>query len=141
MFDTAFESIRKATESTMQVQQEMFKQLLGAWPGFPPSQPAVPEQVLKFQKKWAEVMTELIKKQSESFEAQFKVGLANIDEAFRLGKVKDTEELRAKTIELWQKTFDCMRRSSEAQTRDFQAAATRLAEVMMKGAAGCWAAS
>ena len=141
MFDTAFESMRKATESTFQIQQEAFKQLAGAWPGFPPSQPAPIEQVLRFQRKWAEVMCDLVKKQSESFEAQFKAGLANIEEAFRLGTVKDPEELRARTMELWQKTFDCLRRSYEAQQRDFQTAATRWTELMMKAAAGCWAAT
>ena len=141
MLDTAFDSMRKATGCTIQVQQEMFKTLAGTWPGFPASRPAGTAQVLKFQQRWAEVMSDLIKKQSESFETQFIAGLANIEEAFRLGTVKDPEELRVRTVALWQKTFDTLRRSYEAQMRAVQTAATRWTELVMKWAAGCWAAS
>jgi hypothetical protein len=141
MSDTAFECMRKAGESTFRMQQDMFKQLVGAWPGVPPSRPATAEQILRFQRKWAEIMCDLARNQTECFEAQFKAGLINIEEAFRLGTVKDPEELRARTVGLWQKTFDCLRRSYEAQLRNFQTAATRWAEVTMKAAAGYWAAS
>ena len=133
MFDLVLESMRKATESTIQMQQEMFRKWTGMWPGFPSFQPAGPEQVLQFQKKWAEVMEELARKQRETLEAQFKTGLKNIEDSFRLAQAKDFEELRTKSIELWQKTFDCLRQSYEAQVRDFQTAVTRMAELMMRG--------
>src|SRR5262249_54300419 len=113
MFDPVFESLRKATETTVQMQQEMFKKFASLWPGVPGSQPAWTEQMQKFQKKWNEVFEETLKKQRDALETQFRAGLRNIEEAFRLAEAKDFEELRTKTLELWQKTFDALKKTYE----------------------------
>ena len=134
MFDQAFDSLRKATESSIALQQEMFRKWMGLWPGIPVSTFQFSE-LQKFQKKWVDVVGELAKKKNESLEAQFKAGLQNIEEAFRLAEVKDPEVLRAKTVELWQKTFDYLRQTSETQLRDFQYAVSKWAELMTKGVA------
>jgi hypothetical protein len=133
MFDVAFDSLRKATDATLQMQQEVFKKFAGFWPNVAPSPAAWGEQVQKFPRKWAETVAEIVKKQNEMMETQFKAGLRNIEEAFRLAKVKDPEELRAKTIELWEKTFECLRQAFEAQTREFQAAVSRWNELVTRG--------
>src|SRR5437868_315334 len=122
MFEQVFENLRTATEANMQMQQELMKKWVALWPGMPPAANGGADQVVKAQKKWVEFVAELVKKQREVLETQFSSGMKNIEEAFRLGEVKDPEELRAKTIELWQKTFEWMRQSYEAQMRDFQAA-------------------
>jgi hypothetical protein len=134
MFDQVFESLRKATESSVAMQQELFKKWIGMWPGVPASVFPFGEPH-KFQKKWVELVSELLKKQNESLEVQFKAGLRNIEEAFHLAEAKDPEELRTKTIELWQKTFDCLRQASEAQLRNCQDAIAKWAELMTKGVA------
>jgi hypothetical protein len=134
MFDQVFESLRKATESSVAMQQELFKKWIGMWPGVPASASPLWEPQ-KFQKKWVEIVGELVKKRNDSLEAQFKAGLRNIEEAFRLAEAKDPEELRTKTIELWQKTFDCLRQASEAQLHDFQNAVTKWVELITKGVA------
>jgi hypothetical protein len=134
MFEQVFESLRTATESSVAMQQELFKKWIALWPGVPAS--AFPfGEPQKFQKKWMEIVGELLKKRNETLEAQFKAGLRNIEEAFHLAEVKDPEELRAKTIELWQKTFECLRQASEAQLRDFQHAVGKWSELMTKGVA------
>src|SRR4051794_34096065 len=119
MFEQVFDLMRKATDSTIQLQREMFQRWTSLWPGMPGSQPVWSEQVQQFQKRWAETVSELVKKQTETLEAQFKMGLKNIEDAFRLTEVKDVEELRARTIELWQRSFDCLRQGYETQVRDF----------------------
>ena len=134
MFDAVFESLRKASDVTMQMQQEMFKKWANLWPGTA-APPTWGEQAQKVPRKWAEILAETAKKQNEALEAQFKVGLRNIEEAFQLSQVKDPEELRTKTQELWQKSFECLRQTFEAQVREFQAAMTRWTELMTKGAA------
>jgi hypothetical protein len=135
MFEQVLENFRKATESTVQVQQEMFRKWTSLWPGVPPSPPAWSEQVQKFQKKWSETVAELLKKQRESLEAQFSAGLKNIEETFHLTEVKDPEEFRAKMLELWRKSFDYIRLTSEAQLRDFQAAVEKWTELVTKNGA------
>src|SRR5260370_42205881 len=134
MFDAVFESLRKATDATMHMQQEMFKKWAGFWPG--PVAPGVfGEQAQKFPKKWAEIVGDIVKKQNELLETQFKAGLRNIEEAFRLAQAKDPEELRARTVELWQKSFECLRQAVEAQTRQLQAAVTKWTEMVTKATA------
>lgn len=64
------------------------------------------------------------RKQRDSLEEQFKIGMQNIEGTFQLGQAKDIEELRRKSIELWQSSFDNLRRMYENQVRDFQAAMT-----------------
>ena len=108
------------------------------WPGVPgiPTIPAVgAEPFIKFQKKWTEFVGEIVKKQRETLEAQFSAGLKNIEEAFKLADVKNPEELRTKTIELWQKVFETLHQSFEAQVRDMQTIAGRWTELASKGAA------
>jgi len=134
MFDPVFDSLRKVSESVIATQQEMFKKWISLWPGAAAMQP-ISGDVAKFQKKWGEVAGELLTKQRKALEDQFSVGLRNIEEAFHLPDAKDAEELRAKTIELWRKTFDCLKQTYESQSRDFQAAVAKWTDLMMKGAA------
>jgi hypothetical protein len=135
MFDQVFECMRKATETTLQMQQEMLQKWVSLWPTVPPSKLAWGEQAQKLQKKWAEFYEDALKKQRETLETQLKAGLKNIEEAFRIAEAKDAEELRAKTIELWEKVFDSLRQAYEAQARDFQAAVCRWTDLVTKGAA------
>ena len=136
MFEQVYDSLRTATESSIHMQQEMFKTWIGMWPGVPAMGNGGGEpfkKYQKFQQKWAEFVADMVKKQREVMEAQFSAGLKNIEEAFRLGEIKDPEEVRAKTIELWQKAVEFMRQMYEAQMRDFQAAVMKWTEMVTKG--------
>ena len=135
MFEQAMSNLKEATEGSIQLQQDMFKKWVGVWSGMPTTPSTCGEKSLKAQKKWAEFVAELIKKHRETLETQFSAGLKNIEEAFRLAENQKPEELRAKTIELWQKSIDCMRQTYEAQMRDFQAAVMQWTELVVKGAA------
>lgn len=128
MFDQVIDNMRKATEATVQMQQEMYKKWFALWPvsGSPPAW----EQAQQFQKQWAEAFTEVVKRQHETTEIQFKAGLQNIEKAFKLGEIKNPEELRAKTIELWKQCFESLRQASETQMRGFQAAGEKWFELM-----------
>jgi hypothetical protein len=135
MFEQVFESLRKATESSIHMQQDLFKKWASLWTGVPTSPIPGGEPASKFQKQWAETVGELVKKQRETLETQFSAGLRNIEEAFHLPEAKDPEELRAKSIELWQKSFECLRHLAEAQASDFQSAVVKWTELVGKGAA------
>jgi hypothetical protein len=80
-----------------------------------------------------EVGGELLSKQNEWLEAQFKAGLRTIEEAFHLAEAKDPEELRTRTFQLWQKTFDSLCQASEAQIRGLHGAVGKWTELMNKG--------
>jgi len=129
MLEAVFDTLRKATDSTMQMQQEFFKKCIGVAPAALPVAPPLGDPT-KFPKKWAEIAAELFHKQRESMEAQFSTGLRNIEEAFRLAEAKDPEELRARTIELWRKTFELLRQTYEARAHEFQEAVAKWPELL-----------
>ncbi len=135
MFEMVFDSLKRATEMSLQMQQDAFKKWAGIWPAAPTGPVVIPQQAQAFQKKWAEFFEEALKKQREAIETQFKIGLKNIEEAFKLAQCKDPVEMRAKTIELWQKVFETLHQSYEAQVRDLQSLASRWTEMVSKGGA------
>lgn len=134
MFDEVFENLRKATDETVKLQQEMFKKWVSLWPGFPLPGGGT-EQAQELHKKWAEAANEVLRRQREVMQGQFDVGLQNIEKAFQLCEAKTGEELRTKTVELWQKCFHSLRQAFEIQMREYQAAMKKLAELTTKNAA------
>jgi hypothetical protein len=135
MFEKVYENLRAATEANIHMQQELFEKWMAVWTGGSALPFGKTDQFPKVQKKFGEFVAEIIKKQHETWTAQFNAGLKNIEEAFHLPAAKDPEELRAKTIELWQKSFNCLRQTYEAQVRDFQATVAKWMELMTKSAA------
>ncbi len=135
MFNVVFDSLKRATEMSLQTQQEAFKKWAGISPGAPVGPIVIPQQAQAFRQKWAEFFGEALKKQREVIEVQFKAGLKNIEEAFKLAECKEPAELRAKTLELWQKVFEALHQASEAQVRDLQSLAARWTELVTKGTA------
>ena len=153
MFDMILENYRKATESTMKVQQDMLRNWTMQWPqmfgsqsfGLPftggTSNSAMPgaawlEQFSEAQKKWAETVTEMLNKHRESLDAQYKAGIRTIEDAFRVAEAKDPQQFRRLTEELWKHSFDCLKSVTESQMQDVQAAMQKWYEVASKAASG-----
>ena len=153
MFDMILENYRKATESTLKLQQDMLRNWTMQWPqtfgaqmfGLPtvtgpaPSS-AMPgsawlEQMSSAQKKWAETVTDMLNKHRESLDAQYKAGIRTIEEAFKVGEARDPQQFRRLTEELWRQSFDCLKTVAESQMRDVQAAMQKWYEVASKTAA------
>jgi hypothetical protein len=132
MFNQVFENFRKATEATVQLQQEMFKTWINLWPGVPMPSASWEEQVEKFQKKWGALLSDMVKRQREVTATHFNAGLQNIEKAFQLGEAKTPEELRAKSIELWKKCFDDLQHVYETQLLGFETAMERWVEMTTK---------
>ena len=142
MFDEVLNNFRKATDSTIQIQQEMFRQWLQQWSSLPgvPTPGSVlakgwADQIQAFQKKWSETVTDMLNKHRETLDAQYRAGIRTIEDAFKVAEAKDPEQFRKLTEELWRHSFDCLKNTVESQLRDFQAAAEKGLEVMSKAAA------
>jgi len=133
MFDAVFENLRKATDMTIRTQRDLFKKWVDLWEGGPVFQPIVGEKAQKAQKQWAETVSETLKRQREALEVQFNAGLKSLEAAFGVAGAKDVEEVRAKTVELWEKSFDCLRKAFEAQASEFQTAIARWNELAATG--------
>src|SRR5438105_3078270 len=90
MIEQVLDNFRKASESTLQMQQELFKQWAGQWaaPGATTAgnPAALAEQAQTFQKRWLETVTELMNKHRESLDAQYKAGIKAIEESFKVAE-------------------------------------------------------
>ncbi len=140
MFDQVLESLRNATNSTIQLQQEMFREWFQQWSqvaGIPTPgtmlTSAWADQVQNFRKKWSETITEMLNKHRETLDSQYRAGIQTIEDAVRVGEAKDPAQFRKLTEELWRSSYDCLKTAMEAQLRDFQAAAEKAFEAVSKG--------
>jgi len=143
MFDQVLDNFRKASESTIQFQQEMFRQWSRQWaqaPGVsktasaPFADPgAWAEQFHEFQTYWAKSVTELLKKHKDTLDAQYETGVKTIEDAFRVADAKDPAQYRRLTEELWRHSFDCLKTVVEDQMREFQTMSERFSEAVSKG--------
>jgi hypothetical protein len=136
MLDQVLENFRKASESTMQLQQDLFQKWTSQWPTT--SSPATPgttawaEQAQAFQKRWLESVTDIMTKHREKLDTQYKAGIRAIEDAFRVTEAKTPDDYRRMTEELWRKSFDSMKNSAETQIHDFQKAVEKWFELMPK---------
>jgi hypothetical protein len=131
MIDQVLENVRRFNEFNVRTQQRLFNKWTGLW-GLSPVPSEAPEKMVTVQKRWIEFVTELVKKQRETLEPQVKAGLAIFEEACHLVEAKDPEDLRAKTVELWHKSFDCVRQVCETQIHTFETAVTRWFDLVTK---------
>jgi hypothetical protein len=132
MFNQVCEDFRRATEATVQMQQEIFKTWLNSWPVAPARPTIYGEQMQQFQKKWAEAFGETLKRQQEVNGDHFKIGLENLEKTCKLVESKTPEELRAQTIDLWKKCVDDMQKVYQAQMQAVQFATEKWAGLLNK---------
>jgi hypothetical protein len=134
MFDQVFDNFRKATETTLQAQQDLFRQWTTQWPMLPlaptRSGTAMTEQASSFQKQWTDSVSALMTRHCESLDAQYRAGIRTIEDALRTTEAKSPEEFRKLTEELWRKSFEVLKQTIENQIRDFQVAVEKWSELM-----------
>jgi hypothetical protein len=126
MFDQIVDGVRKASESSLQLQQEMFRNWTRLWfSAAPPAAmsglPGVPgEWDRAGQKRWMELGLELLNKHREAIDGTYKAGIQIIEQTFHLSEAKSGDDYRKLVEELWRKLFDLQKEQAESQFRDFQ---------------------
>jgi hypothetical protein len=125
------DSVRKTTESSVAMQQELFRKWVNWLPGAPVS--VIPfGELQKFHTKWVETIGELFQRENDTLAVQLKMGFGTIEKLCHLAEAKDPEQLRTKTVEIWQKAFDDLRLIFETQMKSLQNAVTKFTEVPNK---------
>jgi hypothetical protein len=135
MFSQVIGNLRKATDATLQVQQEVFNTWTGMCPLVPPLAAGWGVSIRQAQEGWAEILGDLVQSQHELLQVQFGAGLQSAADVFQLVRAKDPEELHARAIDFWQKTCDRIRQVYEAQVRDFQAVVAKGTGMITQGTA------
>ena len=156
MFEQVFDNLKKATESSIQMQQEMFQKWVGMFPAAPGAAAAAAaggaagaatgnpaaglnaaaafDAMTRWQKKFEETMTESLKRQRDLVDSHYTAGLRTLEEMFRVGQSKSPQEYQDKVMQLYRQCFDSLRQLSESQMKEFKAAAERWTELMTKAA-------
>lgn len=133
VFDQMFESFRRASESSLQMQQEMFKQWAPQWPSMPlNAATASADWTRTFQKRWIEFMTDSLNKQRESLDSVYKSGIQVIEQTFRLSEAKSPDDYRRMVEDLWRKMVEISKDQSETQLREFQKGVEKWLEMLPK---------
>jgi hypothetical protein len=132
MFDQLFESFRKASESSLQAQQEMFKQW---WQHSAPifGGAGGATDWGDVQKRWLDYASETMNKQRALLDSLYRSGIEVIEQAFRVTEAKSPEDYRRLVEELWRKLSDSFKAQSEAQLREFQDATAKWLEKAQAG--------
>ena len=110
LFEQAFDNLRKAAESNVEMQQELFRKWNTNWPGFPQPQSAWVERVHKFQKAWTKTA----------------------EEAFRVAQSSDPQEYGKRCEALCRKSLDVLRETGELQVKEMQEALNKWTELAAK---------
>jgi hypothetical protein len=134
VFEQAFDSLRKAAEANLELQQELFRQWGANWPGFPQPQNAWVEKAQKFQKEWAKTVKELLTKHREILDEQYQLALDSLEEAFRVAQSSDPQDFAKKCEALCKKSLEVMRDAGELQVKESQDALNKWIGLAVKAA-------
>ncbi|HTB61922.1 MAG TPA: hypothetical protein VLC06_28875 [Polyangia bacterium] len=131
MDDQLFDSFRKASESSLQMQQEMLKQWTERWAASAAQAPnAASDASQQAQKRWLALGLELLEKHRASLDSTYAAGIQLIAQSFRTTEAKSSDEYRRLTEDLWRKLFDTYKSQTEAQFDAFKTWSTKSAEAV-----------
>ena len=133
VLENVFQNIRKAAETTLKLQHEVFQQWQHFWPTPMPQSMAI-DKVREAQKRFAETVSELVGKHREVIEKQYQAAVESLDAALQVPQSTTPEEYRRRSEELCRRTLDCVRTISETQLGEFQEAVTKWTEFATKAA-------
>lgn len=131
MFEQIFDSVRKASESSVQLQQEMLKQWSQNWMTMPSGATgSATDWGRGFQKRWADLTLELLNKHRESLDAMYTSAISIVEQSFRVSEARSADDYRRLVEDLSRKLFELFKEQSEAQFRDFQKWSAKSAEIV-----------
>ena len=139
MFEQIFDEYRKAVESSLKMQQEMYRQWMNGWPVKPPELRAEQErreladQIRSYQTKWNATLAETMEKHRESLKKQYTSGIEAIQSAFHTTEAETPEEYWRLTQEFWRKSIDSYKTAFETQSKYVQGLAQMWLEMVTRG--------
>jgi hypothetical protein len=131
MIDQVFEAYRKASESSMLAQQDLFTQWSQMW--VPASGNggggATMDWGRTVQRRWLELMVEALGKHREAVDKTYRRVIEVVEQSLHLTEAKSPDEYRRLVDELGRKVIESFKAQTETQLRDFQSWAERSFEI------------
>lgn len=131
MFDQLFETFRKASETSLQMQQDMFKNWTQQWIATRPQASGLAtEWGQAFQKRFMALAIDILNKHRETLDSNYRTGIQVIEQAFHTAEAKSAEDYRRMIEDLWRKLFEAFKEQSETNFRDFRTLTEKSFETM-----------
>ena len=112
MFDQMIDGVRKASESSLQMQQEMFKHWTRLFSGQAQEAGAqAADWGRGSQKRWVELGVEMLNRHREAIDTIYKSGIQVIEQAFHVAEAKSADDYRRMIEDLWRKLFESAERA------------------------------
>ena len=120
MYESAFETYRKLSESWLAAQQEMFRKTIEQWPKTDAAGggTAAPQSSGEAQTKTIELIVEMLSRQRESLDASYRSFIQLVEQTTRISEAKSPEQARVLVEDLWRRWFETLKTQSESQFRD-----------------------
>jgi hypothetical protein len=136
MFDQMFETYRKTSESWLQMQQDMFRNVMQQWMAASPAATgAATDWNRNFQKRFLDLAVEILNRQRQSLDGTYKSAIEILEQSSRISEAKTAEEYRRGVEDLWRRWFESVKTQSESQFRDVQNWAGKSLEIVQSAQA------
>lgn len=133
MLDQIFEMSRKAMESSLQMQQAMFKHWTQDLPSMSPIAGGLStDWGGAMRKRWLELAIEALSKHRESVDTTYGAAIQALEKALRVPEARSSEEAVRAMEDVWRTVFDSLKGQSEAQFREFQSWSEKAIEMARK---------
>jgi hypothetical protein len=134
MLDQVMESFRKASESSMQMQQDLFKRWTQQWfattgNGNGNGTTTAMEWGGNLQRRSMDLAIEALNKHRESLEATYRSNIQVLEQAFKVSEARSPEDCRRMIEDLWRNVLAIMKDQSETQFRELMRWTEKLFEV------------
>jgi hypothetical protein len=136
MLDQMFEGFRKASETSLQMQQDLLRQWTQqVLSGSPATANASAEGIRNLQKTWLQMTLELLNQHRTSIDAAYQAGIQILEQTVQMSEAKSPEDYRRGLEQLWSNLFETFKTRSETQFREFRKWTEKSFEVAQKAQA------
>jgi chromosomal replication initiation ATPase DnaA len=135
MFEQIFETFRKTSESSLQMQQDMFKHMSQQSLFTPQNMSGASNDFGRtFQKHCLEMTIEILNKHRESLDSAYRSAIQIMEQVFRVSDAKSSEDYRRTAEEVMRKLFETIKGQSETQFGDLQKWTAKSFELIQQAA-------
>src|ERR1700733_653249 len=113
MLDQIFEMSRKAMESSLQMQQAMFKHWTQDLPSMSPVAAGLSTDWGGATRKRLELVVEALNKHRESIDSNYRAAIQALEKALRVPEARSSEEAVHAVEDVWRTVFDSLKGQSE----------------------------
>lgn len=121
MLDQIFDMSRKTLESSLQMQQAIFKHWTQDLPSMTPAAAGLStDWGGAARQHWARLVVEALTKHREWVDANYRAMINAIEKSFGIFQARSSEDAIRAAEEVWKSVFDSAKAQTETQFREFQ---------------------